>query len=243
MRLIAAHFQITFLTHLRAPGYWAPTLLFPTMLYLFFAARLDDPFAATLALASWSVYAVLGVAFYQFGVGIAQDRSSPWETYLRVLPAGPLPRFAAQTLVAIVFAGAAVLVLWSTALWLAPIDFGPIASLHFAAALAVGAVPFGFFGIALGYLTSPKAAVPIANLIYLPLAFAGGLWVPPRHLPAAVADVSPLLPTRHYAEVVWAAVRRVDAPLASWLWLLGFTIFFAGLAVWAYRRDEGRRYR
>lgn len=243
MRLIATHFLIVFLAHFRSPAYWAPTLLFPTMLYLFFGARLKDPLVATLALASWSIYAVLGVAFYQFGVGIAQDRRSPWETFLRILPAGPLPRFAAQTLVAIVFAVAAVMVLWVVASWLAPIDLALLASLHCTAALVAGAVPFGFLGIALGYLTPPNAAVPIANLIYLPLAFAGGLWLPPGKLPAVVADLSVALPTRHYGEVVWAAVRGVDAPLASWLWLLGFASFFAALAVWAYRRDEGRHYR
>ena len=34
-------------------------------------------------------FAVIGVAFFQFGVGIAVDRASPWEAYLRTLPVGP----------------------------------------------------------------------------------------------------------------------------------------------------------
>ena len=115
MRLIAAHIRITLLDLVRSPAYWVPTLLFPTMLYLFFGARIVAPDAAGFALASWSVYAVLGVAFYQFGVGVAQDRESAWDSYLRILPAGSLAPLVAQIAVAILFAIAAVLILWLAA--------------------------------------------------------------------------------------------------------------------------------
>ncbi len=242
MRLIAAHIRITLLGLVRAPAYWVPTLLFPTMLYLFFGARIAASDAAGFALASWSVYAVLGVAFYQFGVGVAQDRESPWDGYLRTLPAGSLPPLAAQIAVAILFAVAAVLVLWVTAGLVAGINLDPGARVRLALALAVGAVPFALFGIALGYLVSAKAAVPVANMLFLPLAFAGGLWLPPSQLPEIAARVSTWLPTRHFGELAWAAVAGAPIPVGSGLWLAGYTAVFAALAVWARQRDQGRRY-
>ncbi len=242
MRLIAAHIRVTLLGLVRSPAYWVPTLLFPTMLYLFFGARVAAPDAANFALASWSVYAVLGVAFYQFGVGVAQDRESPWDTYLRILPAGSLPPLAAQIVVAILFAIAAVLILWATAGQAAEIDLDLGARVRLGLVLAAGAVPFALFGIALGYLVSAKAAVPVANMLFLPLAFAGGLWLPPSQLPDIAAQVSMWLPTRHFGELAWAAVAGTAGPVVSWLWLAGYTAAFAALAVWARRRDQGRRY-
>lgn len=242
MRLITAHIRITLLGLLRSPGYWVPTLLFPTMLYLFFGARVVAPDAAAVALAAWSVYAVLGVAFYQFGVGVAQDRECPWDTYLRILPAGSLPPLLAQIVVAILFAIVAVLILWAAAGQAAGIDLGIGARFRLGLVLALGAIPFALFGIALGYLVSAKAAVPVANMLFLPLAFAGGLWLPPSQLPEAVARISPLLPTRHFGELAWAAVTRGALPVGSALWLAGYTLVFAMLAVWARRRDQGRRY-
>ena len=242
MRLIAAHIRVTLLGLVRSPAYWVPTLLFPTMLYLFFGARIVAPDAASFALASWSVYAVLGVAFYQFGVGVAQDRESPWDTYLRILPAGSLPPLVAQIAVAILFAIAAVLILWAVASQAAGIDLGLGARVRLGLVLAAGAVPFALFGIALGYLVSAKAAVPVANMLFLPLAFAGGLWLPPSQLPEIAAQVSLWLPTRHFGELAWAAVAGHAIPIVSCFWLAGYTAVFAALAVWARRRDLGRRY-
>ena len=242
MTIVLANIRVIMLGLVRAPAYWVPTVLFPTMLYLFFGARFAEPEIARVVLASWSVFAVLGVAFYQFGIGIAQDRESTWDTYARTLPAGPMPKFVAQVAVALVFAALAVGVLWVAAGIVQPVPMPIIGWLKLALALFAGAVPFGFFGIALGYLAPAKAAVPIANLIHLPLAYAGGLWFPPQSLPDSVAKISMLTPTRHFGELAWAAVDGRAWPWASGLWLLGYSIAFAALAVWAHRRDEGRRY-
>ena len=64
---------------------------------------------------------------------------------------------------------------------------------------------FALLGIALGYWAPPKGALPIANLPYLVLAYAGGLWIRPGSLPHAVARASPYLPTRAFADALVAA--------------------------------------
>lgn len=55
---------------------------------------------------------------------------------------------------------------------------------HPARAAAVGSIrhgvgrwryPFAALGIGIGYLVSPRVAVPVANLVYLPLLYVGGL--------------------------------------------------------------------
>ncbi len=230
---------------LRAPGYLVPTLIFPAMLFSFFGltAANQNPLAAPTILASWSVYAVLGVAFYQFGVGFAQAREMHWSTYLRTLPAGPAPQLVAQLAVAVIFAVLATGVLWAFAFFTTPVSYGAGQVLRLALALALGAIPFAGLGIALGYSVKARSAVPVANLIYLPMTFAGGLWWPPDELPGAVQQVSPYLPTRMFGEIVWAAVDNRATPLAAAGGLIAYGVVFLAFAAWRYRREERRRFR
>lgn len=244
MRLLLAHWRAALVELIRLPGYLFPTLILPLMLFAFFGIpNAGRAATANLLFASFATFAVFGVVFFQFGVGIAQYRENAWEHYLRTLPAGPLPRFGAQILTAIVFAAISIGLIALAAVVFADARFSPLAALRLPIAFLAGAIPFGFFGIALGYWVTPRAAIPMANLLYLPLSFVGGLWQPPDSLPRVVAEISRLTPTRHFAELTWAAALDRPWPLDSWLWLAGYTLLFALTALAGYRRDEGQRFR
>jgi ABC-2 type transport system permease protein len=51
------------------------------------------------------------------------------------------------------------------------------------------------------------------------------------------------LPTRAYADVLAAVSRGAEAPARAWLVLGAYSLAAGWLATWAYRRDEGQRYR
>jgi len=241
MRLTFLYTKAMTVELLRYPAFSVPTLAFPGLFFLLFVASRDDK-NATLLLASFAGFAFLAVAFFQFGVGIAAERETPWERFLRTLPVRTSVRFTARLLSGTVFglASASVVVLVglaTTDAYLPPVRWGALAL-----ALVVGAVPFALLGIALGYWASPRGALPVANIFYLVLAFAGGLWTTPANLPSTVAAVSPLVPTRQFGNVLWGATEgRLWRP-RDWLLLLGWSAAFAALAAWGYRRDEGRRY-
>jgi len=241
MRLTFLYARAMTVELLRYPAFSVPTLAFPGLFFLLFVASRDDV-DATLLVASFAGFAFLAVAFFQFGVGIAAERETPWERFLRTLPVRTTVRFAARMLSGTVFglASAAVVVVLGVATTdahLRPVRWGALVL-----ALVVGAVPFALLGIALGYWASPRGALPVANILYLVLAFAGGLWTTPANLPTSVASVSPLIPTRQFGNVLWGATEgRLWRP-RDWLLLLGWSAVFAALAAWGYRRDEGRRY-
>ncbi|MDQ7849722.1 MAG: ABC transporter permease [Armatimonadota bacterium] len=244
MRLVISYFAVRTLELARLPAYVMPTLIFPAMIFVFFAVpQARDPSAANLGMASFIAFAVLGVAFFQFGVGIASERRSPWETYLRTLAVTPLSRFLSRVLSALAFAVAAGGIVVLTAVILTPVRLSIQGWLRLGAAVLAGSVPFAFLGISLGYWAHPRGALPLANLLYLLLSYAGGLWVRPHSLPAAVARLSPLLPTRLYGEVVWSAALEIPWRADHWFWLGAYALLFAFLAVAGYLRDEGERYR
>ncbi len=97
-------------------------------------------------------------------------------------------------------------------------------------------------GLSIGYWTSPKTSVPITDLTYLPLAFIGGLWLPPQFLPPVVAAISPFSPTRQYGELVWSAVGGDPSTVTAFVTLAIYATLFGALAIWGYRRNENACY-
>ena len=243
MRLALLHARAATLELVRLPAFAVPTIGFPSLFFLFFAVPGFGNDRPALATAMYAGFAVLGVAFFQFGVGIAVDRATPWERYLRTLPLAPSTRFAGRVLSALAFGSAAAAAVVVVALvTVAPsLPAGSWAKLT--VVLLSGSVPFALLGIALGYLASPRGALPIANVAYLGLSYGGGLWTGPAALPEGVERVSVALPTRAYADVLAAVSLDGEQPARAWIVLLAYSLAAGWLAVWAYRRDEGQRYR
>ena len=53
--------------------------------------------------------------------------------------------------------------------------------------LVCGSIPFCALGLAIGYFAKPNSAPAMVNLIYLPLSFLVGLWIPVQMLPKTLA--------------------------------------------------------
>ena len=86
MRLALVHARIQVVELVRFPGFSIATLVFPALLFVLFGLpRADDH--PDVLLASYAAFAVLGVGFFQFGVSGAIERVTPWQAWLRTLPA------------------------------------------------------------------------------------------------------------------------------------------------------------
>lgn len=236
------HIKSAMLSYWRTPAYWVPAVIFPAMLYSMFGASVPAGRDASYVMASFCAYAVIGVGFYQFGVSIAQQRETSWEKFMRVLPRAFWPKLVALLMSAGFFAIFAVLLVILAAYVFSAPDADAATVIKLIAVTFIIAVPFVLFGVALGYLVSARAAVPLANMIFLPLAFLGGLWVRPSSMHPVVSEISLYTPTRHAAEIVWAVVGHRDIPNESIMWLAAYAALFAALAWWGYRRDEATRY-
>jgi ABC-2 type transport system permease protein len=243
LSLVRAHTKVQFLELLRWPGYVVPTIIFPAMFYLLF----DLPFArrqaeiADLTALAFIAFAVVGVTLYQFGVGIAQDRGRPWERYVRTLPVSAVERLSARVVTALLFGVLAAAVVALVARAATPIDLTLIQWLRVLLYAILGGVPFVLIGISIGYWASARAAVPVATACNLLLAYAGGLWMPPQYLPSFVATISPYLPTRQFADLLWSVMGAGNAAHAL-AGLALYSVLFGAIAVAGYRRDERRRY-
>ena len=242
--LALAHVRLRVLSLLRSPAYVAGTLAMPSLILIFLGVGLaDTTIEANVIMASFTVFAVMGVAFFQFGVGIAESRISPWTTFERILPASIVVRLAGTVVPAVLFAAVAAGLVILVAHIFMPVALGAVAWLRLCLVLLAGSVPLALLGIAIGYWVSSRAALPIANIVYLGLAFGGGLFLSPRLFPDVLDSISQCLISRHIAELAWLAVVDMPWPAASWLWIACYAVAGFLLAGWGYRRDEGERYR
>lgn len=226
----------------RMPAFALPTLVFPAMFYVFFGLLFDMGSGGihmpTYLLATFGTFGIMAPALFGFGVSVAGERGQGWLRLKRASPMPPGAYLTAKLLTAMAFALLVVLVLFSLGA-----AFGGVA-LHrgewllLAAILVLGSVPFCAMGLAIGLRAGTQAAPAIVNIIYLPMAFLSGLWVPLRAFPGWLQELAAWLPPYHLARL-GLHVTGHD-PGANVLLHAGalvlFTLVFGWLALAGWRR-------
>ena len=243
MRALTAYVLADLRMLSRMPAFTVPTVLLPSLFFLMFGAqRGPQGSTAPLVATSFATFAVFAVVFFKFGVGTAVERTAPWTRFARTLPVPTGSVLVARAFTAVAFALVAASAVFVTARLASGVTLPPIELARVFVALLGGAVPFALGGLALGYRTSPRSAVAVANVLYLTLSYAGGLWTPPNVLPAAVRAVAGFLPTYHWGRIVWTAASGLPWRGSDWFALIGWTVVFGVLALDGFRRDEDLRY-
>jgi ABC-2 type transport system permease protein len=249
LRVHLLEIKYEFLKMLRMPQYALPTLLFPVIFYVFFALVFQGRSGhgvsmATYMLATYGAFGVIGASLFGFGVGVAIERGQGW---LQVKRTTPMP-FSAY-----IVAKVAMALLFSTiivvALLILGISFGGVhitlgRALALVAVLVSGALTFCALGLAIGYYAGPNSAVPIVNLIYLPMSVLSGLWVPIWALPRGLQKVAFFLPPFHFSQLALRVIggsRGLPAYVHVIAMLIA-TVVFLAFAYRGYRRDEGKMY-
>jgi len=104
-------------------------------------------------------------------------------------------------------------------------------------------LPFLFLGLLIGYLCTSKVAIAVTQVVFFPLAFAGGMMLPPVIFSPGLNTFSQFLPSRAARDISVSALSGEDLPATSVLCFLVWTVLLCAGAVWANRRDQGRRFR
>ncbi|AGZ38596.1 ABC transporter permease [Actinoplanes friuliensis] len=242
--LALTHARFQLLETVRIPMALIGSAFFPAFSMIFFVVPFvgSDPVYATYATASMITFVVMTSNLFQYGIGVAEDRAQPWDPYARTLAVGAGPRFLGRIMAGLILMTASLLpvVVIAAVATEATITLGGF--LAAVGAVIVISVPFTLMGLAIGYSLPAKAAIVVAQVLFFPLAFGGGLMTAPGSAPGFVETIAPYLPTGGAARLMWAAVGDFPFDLASTAALVAWTVAFAGVAAWAYRRDEGRRF-
>jgi len=249
LQMLLAQTRCEILMRWRVPAFSVTNLVLPIVFFVFFGlpvahlTRGDGVSLGAYLLASFGAYAVGNVMVYGFGIGVANERGMKVDRLMRASPLPPLVFMLAKVVTALVFAFLALVLLIGFGIVAGGIHQTPAVWATIIGRLLAGSLPFIALGFAIGYWSGPHAAPAVANLIYLPLSFASGLFVPLNQLPGFVRTLAPFLPSYHYAQLAWSALGAGRESLGeSLLWLAGYTALFLTLAVRAYRREERAKF-
>ena len=229
------------LRYLRNPGFLLPVILFPAVFYLMFGVLLapaEAPAMATYLLASYGTFGVMSPGLFGFGVSLALERDNGLLALKRALPMPPAAYLLGKMLMAMISAALVIVVLLSLAVGLAHVSltFGQAFALLLAGTL--GVLPFCALGMLVGTMIKGQGAPGMLNLIYLPMAFLSGLWVPLQVLPRILQEIAPMWPSYHLDRIALNALGVIHEPvLQHVLVLCGFTAGFLWLAVRRLRRN------
>jgi len=230
----------------RVPEFAGFSLAFPVILYLFVGTQGGQAGGVAFpkyALASFAAYAVVNVALFSFGVTVASERGNRIDALLRATPVRPIAPLIAKVLTGLAFAVLALVLLYLAGIFLGGVSItaGELFTLTWR--LLAGMVTFMGMGFAFGYLSGPNAAVAVINLVFLPMSFASGIFIPLNVLPPVIRNLGPYLPMYHLGRLAWNAVGVPQEDLwKSVAWLAGYAVVFLAVTLWAVRREDDRRF-
>jgi len=248
-RLWAAYFgemRFEFVKSLRTPAFAVPTLFFPIMFYLLFGIFLGSMRGnmdmSQYTFASYGVFGAMGPGLFGFGVSLAIEREQGLLLLKQALPQPPGAYLLARAAMAMLFVAIISLLLTLMAVLVAHVPLTFSQGVILFAINVLGALPFCAIGMFLGSVISGAASPAIVNLIFLPMAFLSGLWLPLQFMPKFLQDTAPIWPAYHLAQMALATVGAKSAgTFAGHIAVLaGTTLVFFLLAM---RRMHGSGFR
>ncbi|WP_432564802.1 ABC transporter permease [Kineococcus sp. SYSU DK003] len=243
---------------LRTPEFAVLGMALPLILYAIFALPNADSTLpggtsfGLVMLAGIGCYGSLTLGIVVFGEDVAKDRARGW---LRTLAATPVPAGAYQ--LGKLGAGFVHGLLMVSALCLfaglvGSVDLSAGEWLALGALLVAGVLLFSPLGFAIAYLARPRAAVVVTNVLFLPLSFLSGFFVPLSELPDVIGRIAQWLPSYHFGQLVLQTVvddtdiaaltgLSVQPVAVNVAWVLGSAVVFAAVALAAAHREAVTR--
>lgn len=217
--------RFEFLRLLRTPAFAIPALTFPVVFYVLFGVVLagtrGGATASTYMLVTYGVFGIMGPALFGFGVAMAMDRELGLLRLKRAMPVPPGAVLLAKTLMAMMFGLIITAMLLAVAVGFAGLRLAPMQVALLIVINVLGALPFCAIGLYIGTLAGGQSAAAVVNLVYLPMAFLSGLWMPLSILPSIIRTLAPAWPSYHLSQI---ALKVIDAdagePLALHLVVL-----------------------
>jgi ABC-2 type transport system permease protein len=228
------------LRYMRSPGFMLPILMLPTMFYLLFGVvmgKSEGAGAASYLLVSYGVFGVMSPGLFGFGVSLALERDGGLLTYKRALPMPPGAYLIGKMVMAMFAAAAVILLLLAMGIGMAHVAL-TVRQAGLLLLIGVsGVLPFCTLGMLVGTMIKGQGAPGMLNMVYLPMSFLSGLWVPINMLPKLLQQIAPIWPSYHLHALGLVVLGMDHGHVLQHVAILAvFTVVFFAIAVRRLRR-------
>lgn len=239
LRAYANEARFETLNGLRTVGASIPFIVIPLVSYLLFGVLMfapgdTAPDAPDYSRALFSGFACLGAMMPGIfgGINLAMERESRLLELKRAMPAPGGASLLAKIICQMAFTAIAMTLLAAAALLFGSAGLTTGQVLTISVVIVLGSIPFTAMGFLIGALASSSAAPAYGNLLFLPMMWLSGLFIP---LPAILAPYAVIWPAFHLNQLA-LGLAGVDEfvylplSLAAGV-LVGVTVLCGGLAV------------
>ncbi len=241
-RIFAKEIQYEFIKMMRTKAFSLSVLGFPIMFYLLFGVSNRGTEFARYLMVSYGCMGVVSACLFGIGMGISMERAQGW---LELKQASPMPRLAyllAKIVGSCAFALIIELLLIGLAITVGGVHVTVMETIRLLGVDILGSIPFAAMALLIAVLVPATSAPGIINLIYLPMSFASGFWMPVSMLPHWLQHVAPMLPTYHLAQIALAVIGAAQpGPMITHFQVLaGYTLVMFGAAWMIFSRSEAK---
>lgn len=239
MKLLSSYIKINLLQLFRNRSAAFFSIAFPVLLVVVFGHHIGNTAVTQIgAMIVFCNYAVQTSTFLSLGMSISAERNSDWMIYLKTLPAKTYSHFFGLIVSKLVAAFISLILVILALYYLAHIHPSFHLLMIIIVAAFLGGIPMALLGIALGYRVNPEAARGV--MVFLNLCLLFGAFAFPQQ--GAWSWVRDFVPSYQWMMISLSHLESTANPVTPWFWLMGWTVVFYGLAVWAYhtRRDLRR---
>jgi len=224
---------------LRTPALAVPFLVIPVVVYTLFGVIMAGesgtselgPGAANYVFAGMCTFAVLMPGIFS-GVGIALERDGKLHKLKRALPMPAGANLVSKMAMAMIFAAAALTLVVIVALIAGRITLSGTQVLIMWIVLVPGSIPICAIGFFIGAFTSGSASPAFSNLLFLPMMWLSGMFIP---LPEFLRPWVVIWPSFHLQQLALGAAGVSEfsffPPQMAAGVLVGFTVLFGGIAI------------
>lgn len=227
----------------RSPRFLIFTVFFPVLLFLLYAgifANGDKAITATL-MVNMAAFGAMASALFT-GARVAIERQAGWQRQLRLTPLSGSGYLIGKVATGMALSLAPAILVPLVGKLIEGVSLDPSGWLRVTVGVWLGAIPFALIGLLIGQVATADSMQPITQLVMLPMALVGGIFIPVQVMPHWLLNVAHVLPSYWLAEIGRGGVTSdlstslgLDA-----LVLAAFTIVFSIAVIRRYRRDSAR---
>jgi ABC-2 type transport system permease protein len=242
-RVFGKETRYEFIRMLRTKAFSLSVIGMPVMFFLLFGVSNRSNGFGQYLVPAYSCMGVVSACLFGIGMAIALERVQGW---LDVKQASPMPRIlylGAKVMGCAAFAIIIVGLLLLLGVTLGGVTVTAAQVLELCGVIVAGSVPFTAMALLVALLVPPNSGPGIINLIYLPMSFASGFWMPVKYLPHFLQAIAPALPTYHLAQLalgIFGLAQPGGSMVQHWEVLFGFTLLMLGAAWIIFTRMEAK---
>jgi ABC-2 type transport system permease protein len=226
----------------RSPRFLIFTVGFPVLLFLLYVGIFaKEPDEKATLMVSMTAFGAMAAALFT-GTRVALERQSGWQRQLRLTPLSGGGYLIAKAATGMTLALAPAILVPLVGAFGEGVSLDTSGWVRATLGVWLAAIPFALIGLLIGQIGTADSTQPITQLVMLPMALVGGIFIPVQAMPQWLLGIAHVLPSYWMGEIGRGAANLgASSSLGKDVLVLAvWTVVLSVAVVRRYRKDSAR---